>query len=126
MQTENNSENNASHNVLCAMNLMIMAQNDSVIKYLIPLYSVFISCKMQIFPHRNHDRNSYAIEEHTQIHSKSFGIELHQNIKYLIINVSSKNNANHFASVSNCKFQLFHAIIGNVDNSAFRYLHLII
>ena len=83
MQTENNSENNASHNVLCAMNLMIMAQNDSVIKYLIPLYSVFISCKMQIFPHRNHDRNSYAIEEHTQIHSKSFGIE---SSKYKIFN----------------------------------------
>ena len=47
------------------------------------------------------------------------------NIKYLIINVSSKNNANHFASVSNCKFQLFHAIIGNADNREFRYLHLI-
>ena len=76
MQTENNSGNNASHNVLCAMNLIVMAQNDSVIKYSIPLYSVFISCKMQIFPHRNHGRNGYAIEENTQIHSKSFGIEL--------------------------------------------------
>lgn len=44
---------------------------------------------------------------------------------YLIINVSSKNDANHFPSVSNCKFKLLHAIIGNADNSEFRYLHLI-
>ena len=75
MQTENNSGNNASHNVLCAMNLIIMAQNDSVINYSLPLHSVFILCKMQIFPHRNHDRNSYAIDENTEIHSKTFGIE---------------------------------------------------
>ena len=75
MQTENNSGNNASHNVLCAMNLIIMAQNDSVINYSLPLYSVFILCKMQIFPHRNHDRNSNAIDENTGIHSKTFGIE---------------------------------------------------
>ena len=47
------------------------------------------------------------------------------NIRYLIIIVSSINNANHFLSVSNCKFQLFHAIIGTADNSELRSLHLI-
>lgn len=99
MQTENNSGNNASHNVLCAMNLIIMAQNDSVINYSLPLYSVFILCKMQIFPHRNHDRNSYAIDENTGIHSKTFGIEH--------IDVSSKNNQNHFQQYPTLNFHYF-------------------
>lgn len=97
MQTENNSGNNASHNVLCAMNLIIMAQNDSVINYSLPLYSVFILCKMQIFPHRNHDRNSYAIDENTGIHSKTFGF----------IDVSSKNNQNHFQQYPTLNFHYF-------------------
>ena len=38
MQTKNNTGNNASHNVLCTMNLIIIAQNDSVIKYSIPTH----------------------------------------------------------------------------------------